>query len=91
MLAVGAGLSTIDINRDQAPDKSPDNDIFDRLDEMGTNDAQVSTWTADLNYKHPRFNVQGSYYGRWTNPDDTVGSTAYDQGFNVQAGLFLDA
>ena len=35
--------------------------------------------------------LQGSYYGRWINPDDTAGSTAFDQGFNLQSGVFLVA
>ena len=89
VVTVGAGFYGLKINRDQAPDKSPDNDIFDRLDEMGTNVADTYSWTADINYRQPFFNVQGGYYGRWISPDDTTGDTAYDQGFNVQAGVFL--
>lgn len=89
VFTAGIGFYGLTINRDQAPGKSPDNDVFDRLDELGTNDADTYTWTADLNYRHPVFNVQGGYYGRWISPNDTTGDTAYDQGFNVQAGVFV--
>ncbi len=71
--------------------KEPDNDTCDRMAELGYNRASYTTVTGDLNFKMPIFNVQGSYYGRWLNPDETGISqgTAYDQGFNVQAGVFL--
>ena len=48
--------------------------------------------TADASFKMPIFNVQGSYYGRWIDPQSgpkkDVGE-AYDSGYNVQAGAFI--
>jgi len=88
VFTVGAAIAGIKIDRTQ-DDKTPDGGISNRLDELGADIAQVTSITADFNYRHPRFNVQGSYYGRWISPDDTGGDTAYDQGFNVQAGVFL--
>lgn len=88
VFAAGMGVVGIKINRNQDP-QVPAGGIGRRMDELGTNVAQVTSITGDLNYKHPRFNVQGAYYGRWISPDDTIGSTAFDQGFNVQAGLFV--
>jgi len=71
--------------------KSPDGDQCDRYEELGLVQADLTTITGDLSFKMPIFNVQGSYYGRWINPDEqgVTQDTAYDQGFNVQAGAFL--
>jgi len=88
VFTVGAAVAGIKINRTQ-DDKTPDGRISNRLDELGTDIAQVTSITGDINYRRPRFNVQGSYYGRWISPDDTAGNTAYDQGFNIQTGVFL--
>jgi len=88
VFTAGAGVAGIKINRNQDP-KVPAGGIGRRMDELGTDVAQVTSITGDINYKHPRFNVQGSYYGRWISPEDIEGSTAFDQGFNVQAGLFV--
>ena len=87
-LAVGAGIGVLPgLNCDR---KSPDNDVCDRMEgPLGITTADYTTWTADLNFKMPIFNVQGSYYGRWLNPDEGGQDTAYDQGFNVQAGVFV--
>ncbi len=86
---VAAAASTIPgLNCDR---KSPDGDQCDRFDELGLVQADMTTITGDINFKIPIFNVQGSYYGRWINPDEQGISqdTAFDQGFNVQAGAFL--
>jgi len=88
VFTAGIGVAGIKINTNQ-DDKFPDGGIEDRIEELGASVAQVTSITGDINYKHPRFNVQGSYYGRWISPDNTTGDTAYDQGFNIQAGLFL--
>jgi phosphate-selective porin OprO/OprP len=71
--------------------KSPNNDACDRYEELGLVQADLTTITGDVSFKMPIFNVQGSYYGRWINPDEQGISqgTAFDQGFNVQAGAFL--
>lgn len=86
-LVVGAGVAVLPgLNCDR---KSPDNDVCDRMEgPLGITTADYTTWTADINFKMPVFNVQGGYYGRWLNPDDSGQDTAYDQGFNVQAGVF---
>lgn len=86
---VGAAASTIPgLNCDR---KSPDGDQCDRFDELGLIQADMTTITGDVNFKMPIFNVQGSYYGRWIDPDEAGISqdTAFDQGFNVQAGVFV--
>lgn len=71
--------------------KSPDGDQCDRYDELGLVQADLTTITGDLSFKMPIFNVQGSYYGRWISPDEQgiTQDTAFDQGFNVQGGVFL--
>lgn len=84
---VGAGLAGIpglNINR-----KTPDGSIPDRMEELGITVANVASITGDVNFKTPVFNVQGSYMGRWISPDQGGGDTAYDQGFNLQSGVFL--
>jgi len=86
---VGAAASTIPgLNCDR---KSPDGDQCDRFDELGLVQADMTTITGDVNFKMPIFNVQGSYYGRWIDPDEQGVSqdTAFDQGFNIQAGVFV--
>ena len=88
VFTAGAGVAGIKINRNQDPG-TPVGGIGRRMDELGTNVAQVTSITGDINYKFPRFNIQGAYYGRWINPEDTTGSTAFDYGFNVQSGLFV--
>jgi len=89
-LAVGAGIGGIGgLNCSR---KTPDNDVCDRMeDDLGLERADVITITGDVNFKMPILNVQGSYYGRWVNPDQAGinTDTAYDQGFNVQGGVFL--
>ncbi len=71
--------------------KTPDNDVCDRMeDSLGITAADYTTITGDINFKMPIFNVQGSYYGRWLNPiAGNTQDTAFDQGFNVQAGVFV--
>lgn len=86
---VGAGIGALPgLNCTR---KSPDNDTCDRMGELGYVRADYTTITGDINFKMPIFNVQGSYYGRWLNPDETGinQDTAYDQGFNAQAGVFV--
>ena len=51
-------------------------------------EVQVTSLTADLNYRDPRFNLTGEYIGRWANPDGDA-DTAYDYGFRVQGGFFV--
>ncbi len=79
-----AGIPGLNINR-----KTPDGSIDDRMEELGITVADVVSITGDVNFKTPLFNVQGSYLGRWINPDQGGSDTAYDQGFNIQSGIFL--
>ncbi len=82
--AIG-GIPGLDCDR-----KTPDNDVCDRMQgTLGTAVGDVITITGDVNFKMPIFNVQGSYYGRWIDPDISTQDRAYDQGFNIQTGVFL--
>lgn len=86
---VGAGIGVLPgLNCTR---KTPDNDVCDRMeDTLGYSAADYTTITGDINFKMPIFNVQGSYYGRWLNPiAGNTQDTAFDQGFNAQAGVFL--
>ncbi|MEQ9620014.1 MAG: porin [Deltaproteobacteria bacterium] len=88
-ITIGGGAAVLPgLNCDR---KSPDNDTCDRMAELGLIRADYITATGDINFKMPVFNVQGSYYGRWIDPDQTgiAQDTAYDQGFNAQAGVFV--
>ena len=49
----------------------------------------TTSFTTDINYRDPRFNLTGEYVGRWANPDAAGVGTAYDSGFRVQGGFFL--
>jgi len=84
--AAVAALPGLDCGR-----KSPESNACDRYSELGLTQANLTTITGDVSFKMPIFNIQGSYYGRWINPDEQgiFQGTAYDQGFNIQSGVFL--
>ncbi len=82
--AAMAGIPGLNINR-----KTPDGSIDDRMEELGITVADVVSVTGDVNFKTPLFNVQGSYLGRWIDPDQGGAGSAFDQGFNIQSGIFL--
>lgn len=85
---IGAGGSTLPgLNCDV---KEPNGGACDRIAslEMG-NDVDFSQITGDIMFKMPWFNIEGEYDGRWLNPATGGQGTAYDQGFRVQAGVFL--
>lgn len=88
-LAVGLGVAGIKVKTDGAGDLEDSNlgGAGQRIEELGTDEAQVISWTADVNFKHPVFSVEGEYIGRWVDPDG--GSSLYDQGFRVQGGVFV--
>jgi TolA-binding protein len=79
--------------------KTPDNsELTARMNELGLQYADVSSITADVNFKYQIFSMTGEYDGRWIQPngansDATLPAsslgTVYDQGFDVQAGIFL--
>jgi hypothetical protein len=79
------GIPGLNIDR-----KRPTSFTPTRMEELGITVADTASITADVNYKQPAFNIQGSYYGRWIDPEQGqgTGGTAYDQGFNIQAGVF---
>jgi len=82
--AAMAGIPGLNINR-----KTPDGSIVDRMEELGITVADVVSLTGDVNFKTPLFNVQGTYMGRWIDPDQGGAGSAFDQGFNIQSGVFL--
>ena len=78
--------------------KTPDNDLKTRMNDLGLQFADVSAITADVNFKYQIFSITGEYDGRWIKPKGaasdavfpaSVASTYYDQGFEGQAGIFL--
>ena len=79
--------------------KTPDNsELKPRMDELGIQFADLTSITADVNFKYQIFSFTGEYDGRWINPNGANADatlpvsdidTVYDQGFEAQAGIFL--
>ncbi len=82
-LMIGAAIAGIDV------EGGSDSNIGIPSGERVLEDGKVTSFTADINYRDPRFNLTGEYIGRWVNPDDVGVGTAYDYGFRVQGGFFL--
>ncbi len=82
-LMVGAAVAGIDV------EDGNDGNIGIPSGERALDSGTVTSLTADINYRDPRFNLTGEYVGRWANPDGGGVDTAYDQGFRVQGGFFL--
>ena len=82
-LMVGAAVAGIDV------EDGSDGNIGIPSGERALENGTVTSLTADINYRDPRFNLTGEYIGRWANPDEGGVETAYDQGFRVQGGFFL--
>ena len=82
-LMVGVAIAGIDV------EGGSDGNIGIPSGERVLEDGKVTSFTADINYRDPRFNLTGEYIGRWVNPDDAGVGTAYDYGFMVQGGFFL--
>ncbi len=55
---------------------------------LGATDLQLITYAFDIALLHPRANFEASYVGADYDPTGISGD-AYDQGFRVQAGVFL--
>lgn len=89
-LALGLGVAGINVETDGAGDLKDANlgGAGDRILELGAPEAQVISWTGDINFKHPIFSMEGEYIGRWVDPEGGADSL-YDQGFRVQGGVFL--
>lgn len=85
--AVGFGASALPgLNCER---KTPNGGACDRIAELGFPQSNFTQITGDVSFKMPYFNVEGEYDGRWIAPDSGPQDTAYDQGFRVQAGVFL--
>ena len=84
-LILGAAVAGIDIE-----EGSKDSNIGINEGERDLSaGGKVTSFSADVNYRDPRFNLIGEYIGRWVNPDEAGIETAYDYGFRVQSGFFL--
>ena len=82
-LMIGAAVAGIDV------EDGNDGNIGIPSGERDLVSGRVTSFTADINYRDPMFNLTGEYVGRWANPDGGGVDTAYDQGFRVQGGFFL--
>jgi len=82
-LMIGAAVAGIDV------EDGSDGNIGIPSGERALENGTVTSFTADINYRDPRFNLTGEYIGRWVNPDDAGVGTAYDSGFRVQGGFFV--
>jgi phosphate-selective porin OprO and OprP len=69
--------------------KQPNGGACDRIAELGFPQSNFTQLTGDLSFKMPYFNVEAEYDARWLAPDTGPQDTAFDQGFRVQAGVFL--
>ena len=84
---IGAAATTLPgLNCDR---KTPNGQVCQRAAELGFPQSNFTMVTGDINFKAPLFSVEGEYVGRWLSPDSGPQDTAYDQGFNVQGGVFL--
>ncbi|MGH7790914.1 MAG: porin [Thermodesulfobacteriota bacterium] len=95
LIAFGAALAVIPgLN---IGNKTPDNDIDGRFDEIfggdvidsGGAEADVFALTADANFKYSIFSAEAEYQFRTIDPDDGTFEETTDQGFRIQAGLFI--
>ena len=85
-LTVGAAVAGIDV-------EAGSDSNLGRVNRVGRGsefaDGKITSITADVNYRDPRFNLTGEYIGRWANPDAAGMKTAFDYGFRAQGGFFL--
>ncbi len=96
LFAFGAAFAALPgLNIDQ---KTPDPPIDDRFDQLGIQFGDVYAVSADAQFKYQIFSITGEYDGRWIKPQGANEaavfpvsdlSTAYDQGFRVQGGIFI--
>ena len=85
MLTVGVAIAGIEVEGG-----SKDSNIGIHEDERDLSaGGKVTSFSADVNYRDPRFSLTGEYIGRWANPDAAGVETAYDHGFRVQGGFFV--
>lgn len=69
--------------------KTPNGGACDRITQLGFPSSNFTQLTGDLNFKMSYFNVEAEYDARWLAPESGPQDTAFDQGFRVQAGVFL--
>jgi len=70
--------------------KTPDNNnIDDRFADIGTVDADVFSFTTDVNFRYWIFSLDGEYIFRRISPEESGLPNVDDQGFRVQGGLFV--
>ena len=69
--------------------KTPNSGACDRIAQLGFPQSNFTQLTGDLSFKMSYFNVEAEYDARWLAPDRGPQDTAFDQGFRVQAGVFL--
>jgi phosphate-selective porin OprO and OprP len=87
IIAIGAAVATIPgLNIDR---ETPDRNIDTRFEELGIASGDVTSITADVNFKYRIFSLEGEYDGRWMDPDQGGLGRIYDQGFRIQGGIFL--
>jgi phosphate-selective porin OprO and OprP len=83
--AAGSALPGLDCSV-----KTPNGNVCNRIAQLGYgDDVDFTQIEGDAMFKMRYFNVEGEYDGRWLNPNKGNQGTAYDQGFRVQAGVFL--
>ncbi|MGH7884207.1 MAG: porin [Thermodesulfobacteriota bacterium] len=88
-LLLGFAIAGLDIS-DISAEASGFAPIQDRFGDLGIAEGQVVSITADAAFKHPLFNIEGEYNGRWIGDEDpALNDRVYDQGFRVQGGIFL--
>ena len=69
--------------------KTPNGGVCDRIAQLGFPQSNFTQITGDLSFKMSYFNVEAEYDARWLSPDTGPQDTAFDQGFRLQAGVFL--
>lgn len=69
--------------------KSPGGGACARIAELGYPQSDFTTFTTDVNFKTYWFSIEAEYAARWIAPDTGSLGTAYDQGFNLQSGVFI--
>ncbi len=84
--SLAVGFSIAGINVEDGSDSELGGARFDAFGD-GVDSGQVVSLTSDISLKNPRFNIEGEYNGRFTDPDGF--SSIYDHGARVQAGVFL--
>lgn len=87
IIEIGAStLAFPNLNIDQ---KTPDNNVANRFEELGITQGDVYSITTDIAFTYKRYSFEAEYVGRWINPDESGLGSVYDQGFSVDGGIFL--